>query len=56
MNTRLIILRGIFEIDNKFVTSKQSQAVIDKVRTDNSVLTFCIPQPELKPFYNLALL
>lgn len=25
MNTRLIILRGNFEIDNKFVTSKQSQ-------------------------------
>ena len=49
MNTRLIILRGNFEIDNKFVTSKQSQGIIDKARTVKMVLIFCMPRIELKP-------
>ena len=42
MNTRLIILRGNFEIDNKFVTSKRSQEYIcDKKSSKQSRYWTC---------------
>ena len=43
MNTRLIILRGNFEIDNKFVTSKQSQTQQVNTQTGFSDLKSDLP-------------